>query len=218
MTRGISKSGAVIVAHPDDETLWAGGKLLSQPSCQWFTACLCRGRDLNRAPKFYKALKILGSEGSMGDLDDGPEQYPLDGKEVEQVILSLLPQRQFNLIITHSPAGEYTRHIRHEETGKAVIQLWAAGKIFTKELWIFAYEDGHKEYLPRPIEKTSSYNILPKHIWQKKYNIITQVYGFEKSSFEAKTTPLAESFWQFTNPVDAEKWLHAGETRKQKVK
>ncbi|MEX2591185.1 MAG: PIG-L family deacetylase [Anditalea sp.] len=207
MTSEITKSGAVIVAHPDDETLWAGGMLLSHPSYQWFTACLCRGNDPDRAPKFYRALKILHSEGIMGDLDDGPEQSPLEGKAVERVILSLLPPKQFDLILTHSPSGEYTRHIRHEETGKAVIKLWRAGKISTKTLWIFAYEDGYKEYLPRPIEKATFYNHLPKPIWQRKYDIITQIYGFKKDSFEAKTTPSAESFWQFTNPADAEKWL-----------
>jgi len=41
----------------------------------------------------------------------------------------------------------------------------------------------------------------------KKYSIITETYGFEKNSFEAETTPRAESFWQFTNSYDAQKWL-----------
>ncbi len=35
--------------------------------------------------KVYNALKILKAEGSMGDLDDGPEQKPLDENEVEQI-------------------------------------------------------------------------------------------------------------------------------------
>ena len=65
----------------------------------------------------------------MGDLDDGPEQKPLDENEVERAILELLPPKHFDLIISHNPAGEYTRHIRHEEAGKAVINLWNAGKI-----------------------------------------------------------------------------------------
>ena len=66
-----SKNIAIIVAHPDDETLWAGGTILSTPSWQWFIVCLCRGNDEDRAPKFFKALKILKSEGVMGNLDDG---------------------------------------------------------------------------------------------------------------------------------------------------
>ena len=42
------KAVAVIVAHPDDETLWAGGTILSHPSWQWFIVCLCRGSDKDR--------------------------------------------------------------------------------------------------------------------------------------------------------------------------
>ena len=193
------KSIAVIVAHPDDETLWAGGTILSHPLLQWFIVCLSRGSDENRAPRFYDALKVLKSEGIMGDLDDGPEQKPLNENVVESAILDLLPHKHFDLIITHNPNGEYTRHIRHEEIGNAVIKLWHKGKISTDELWTFAYEDGNKEYLPIPIENATIYRSLTKRIWQKKFNLITKTYGFQKGSFEAETTPQIESFNQFKN-------------------
>jgi hypothetical protein len=143
----------------------------------------------------------------VGDLDDRPEQKPLDEKEVERAILDLLPPKHFDLIISHNPSGEYTKHIRHEEVSKAVIKLWHAGKISANELWTFAYEDGNKEYYPRPVENDTIYRTLTKRIWLRKYSIITETYGFEKGSFEAETTPRAESFWQFTNSYDAKKWL-----------
>ena len=203
-----SKEVAVIVAHPDDETLWAGGTILSHPSWLWFVVCLCRGSDKERAFRFSNALKILQSKGIMGDLDDGPEQTPLDEKEVERSIIQLLPPVHFDLIITHNPSGEYTRHIRHEEVSNAVIRLWHARKIFADELWTFAYEDGNKEYYPRPVGNAPVFRKLAKKIWLRKYSIITETYGFEKSSFEAETTPWAESFWQFTEPDNAQKWLN----------
>ena len=193
------KSIAVIVAHPDDETLWAGGTILSHPLLQWFIVCLSRRSDENRAPRFYDALKVLKSVGIMGDLDDGPEQKPLNENVVESAILDLLPHKHFDLIITHNPNGEYTRHIRHEEIGNAVIKLWHKGKISTDELWTFAYEDGNKEYFPIPIENATIYRSLTKRIWQKKFNLITKTYGFQKGSFEAETTPQIESFNQFKN-------------------
>jgi len=210
MDKKTSKAVAVIVAHPDDETLWAGGTILSHPSWQWFIVCLCRGSDKDRAPKFLKTLQILGSEGIMGDLDDGPEQKPLDENELKHAILKLLPSRHFDLIISHNPTGEYTRHIRHEEVSKAIIELWHNDKISANELYTFAYEDGGKKYYPRPVENAPVYRTLSKWIWLRKYNIITEIYEFEKSSFEAETTPRAESFWQFTNSVDAKKWLNNG--------
>ena len=84
MARLCTKTVALIVAHPDDETLWAGGTILSHPSWQCFIACLCRKSDTERALKFYKTLKVLKSEGVMGNLDDGPEQKPLEEKEIER--------------------------------------------------------------------------------------------------------------------------------------
>jgi hypothetical protein len=143
----------------------------------------------------------------MGDLDDGPEQKPLNEIELEHTILKLLPPIHFDLVISHNPDGEYTRHIRHEETGKAVLKLWLAGKISADELWIFAYEDGGRKYYPRPVETASFCHIIDKQFWLKKYKIITETYGFNRTSFEAETTPHAEAFWQFAHPVYAQNWL-----------
>ncbi|MCG6191272.1 PIG-L deacetylase family protein [Maribellus maritimus] len=205
-----SKNVAVIVAHPDDETLWAGGTILSHPSWNCFIISLCRGNDEERAPKFYEALKILGAEGAMGTLDDSPEQIPLNIKIVEQAILDLLPVKNYNLIISHNPSGEYTRHIRHEEVSKAVVKLWYNQKIFTDELWNFAYEDGKRKYYPRPEIDAAIYHKLTERIWKRKYNMITETYGFDENSWEAKTTPKDEAFRQFTNSFTAVKWLNNG--------
>ena len=207
MTFSSQKTVAVIVAHPDDETLWAGGTILSHPAWKWFIVCLCRGNDEDRSPRFYNALKILKSEGIIGDLDDGPEQKSLEENEVKQAILNLLPAIHFDLIISHSPNGEYTKHLRHEEVGRAVIKLWYAGEISTSELWAFAYTDHNKKHFPVAYENASRSKLLTKRIWLRKYMIITETYGFEKGGFEAETTPKTESFWQFTYPSVAKKWL-----------
>jgi LmbE family N-acetylglucosaminyl deacetylase len=207
------KTVAVIVAHPDDETLWVGGTILSHPAWKCFIVCLCRGSDEDRSARFYNALRILKAEGIMGDLNDGPEQKKLEKNEVEQTILKLLPGGPFDLIISHNPNGEYTRHIRHEETGKAVIKLWIAGKISTTELWTFAYTDDNKKHYPKADENADICRTLMKRIWHRKYSIITETYGFEKNGFEAQTTPRAESFWRFTDPAVAKKWLKQFENK-----
>jgi len=198
-----TKNVAIIVAHPDDEILWVGGTILSNPLWRCFIVCLCRKSDNDRAPKFYKSLKLLKSAGIMGDLDDGPDQNPLDQRLVEHAILDLMPSRHFDLIITHNPLGEYTRHIRHEEVSKAVIRLWNVGRISTNELWTFAYEDGNKAYYPRAIENNTLFHELPNQIWMMKYSIITKTYGFKESSWEAQTTPRAEAFVQYTDSFKA---------------
>ena len=210
MVETASKSVAVIVAHPDDETLWAGGAILSHPSWAWYIVSLCRAGDADRAPRFFDALQILAATGTMGDLDDGPEQKPLNETDVQRAIMELLPQQHFDLVVCHSPWGEYTRHRRHEEIGRAVITLWEARQLSTDELWIFAYEDGGKRYLPRPVRTAPLYQVLPARIWRRKHKIITVTYGFRPESFEAETTPRAEAFWQFTGPDAARDWLDHG--------
>lgn len=205
-----STTVAVIVAHPDDETLWAGGTILMHPFWDWFIITLCRANDSERAPKFRRVLEIFSAKGDMGDLDDEHEQNPLDENLVKKTILELLPDRHFDVLITHDPAGEYTRHLRHEETSKAVINLWCDEKISAYELRTFAYEDGGKTYLPQPIKNANIFFELPKRTWQKKYQIITETYGFTENSFEAQTTPCAEAFWQFSSPDLARQWLNKG--------
>jgi len=190
-----NKRCAVIVAHPDDETLWAGGTMMMHPDAKWTVVTLCRKSDSDRAPKFFEALNRLNAKGAMGDLDDGTEQAPLFAKEVQNTVLDLLESHKFDLIITHGLWGEYTKHLRHEETGKAVMTLWDAGILETKEMWRFAYKDDGGKRLPRAIEDSDLLTRLPEEIWQRKYDIITEVYGYAPDSFEAKATPRAEAFW-----------------------
>ncbi len=202
---------AVIVAHPDDETLWCGGLMLMHPHCRWYVISLCRKSDPDRAPKFFKTLEMLKATGAMADLDDGPGQIPLEEEIIEKTILQLLGSRNFELIITHDPSGEYTRHKRHEEVGKSVINLWNKNELKAKELWTFAYEDGGKTYLPKAIESASILQPLSEEIWKKKYQIITETYGFKKGGFEVETTPKTEAFWTFKKPVEALKWLKSSQ-------
>jgi len=186
---------AVVVAHPDDETLWAGGTLLMHPDSCWTVVTLTRESDPDRAPKFQKALEQYGAVGVMGDLDDAPEQKPLRTVDVEDAILDLLPSSRYDLVMTHSLWGEYTRHKRHEEVARAVMALRESERLSIGEIWMFAYEDGGGRYLPRPATDSDVYIRLPKDIWEHKYRIITETYGFAPDSFEAKTTPKDEAFW-----------------------
>lgn len=204
------KEAAVIVAHPDDETLWAGGTILMHPKIEWTVIALCRAGDADRMPKFINAINYFHAKGTMGNLDDGPEQKTLKLSQVKNTVLSLLPSSRFDLILTHSPYGEYTRHRRHEETGLAVLSLYKNNRLRTKNLWLFAYEDGQRSYFPRPIQAANKKIVLPVTIWKEKYRIITDVYGFPFDSFEAKTTPKEEAFWCFFTSQEVKIWLSQG--------
>ncbi|MGQ9650530.1 MAG: PIG-L deacetylase family protein [Phycisphaerae bacterium] len=202
---------AVIVAHPDDETLWAGGQILARPDWDWTIVTLCRGNDPDRAPKFRHALKRLNARGAMADLDDGPEQTPLSWPEVEHTILSLLCGTAFDALLTHGPWGEYTRHRRHEEVSRVVAGLWQTGRLTAGRLFLFAYEDAQRAYLPRPRANAHLVETLSQEIWQQKYDIITGLYGFAPDSWEARTTPRQEALWHFESPDALNKWIGSEE-------
>ncbi|HEY0469136.1 MAG TPA: hypothetical protein VGC79_33315 [Polyangiaceae bacterium] len=205
-------SVAVIVAHPDDETLWAGGVLLSEPNWSPFVACACRAQDSDRAPKFRRVLAQLQAQGSMADLDDGPEQLPMSDEQVEQSLLECLPKRDFERILTHSPLGEYTRHRRHEEVARAVLRLWLGGMLTAAELWLFAYDDDGGQRLPCALPNADIVCELSPEVWRRKQRLITDEYGFAETSWEARVTPRSEAFFRVSNAEHARAWLE--QTRK----
>jgi hypothetical protein len=199
----VRESVAVVVAHPDDETLWAGGTLLMETSWAPFVACACRASDTDRAPKFQRVLQQLQAHGAMADLDDGPEQSPLADEQVEAALLACLPSRHFTRILTHSPLGEYTRHRRHEEVARAVLRLWLRGKLSATELWLFAYDDDGASHLPRATADADIVRELAPEVWQRKHQLITREYGFGEESWEARVTPQIEGFFRVTTPERA---------------
>ena len=48
MKQKTSKKAAVIVAHPDDETLWAGGTIMMGRDYNWQIISLCRGAQVRK--------------------------------------------------------------------------------------------------------------------------------------------------------------------------
>ena len=185
---------AVLVAHPDDEVLWAGGLLLSQAPGPLFIATLCRGQDPDRAPRFQQALGVFSAQGAMGDLDDGPEQAPLPEALVQSTLLSLLPHCSFDLVLTHAPEGEYTSHRRHQEVARAVRTLVDQGALGTTRFWQFAYDDQNGQRLPQARPGASLTLPLEPALWARKYQMMTQLYGFGPASWEARSTPRTEAF------------------------
>jgi LmbE family N-acetylglucosaminyl deacetylase len=197
----------VLVAHPDDETLWAGGTILMQPSCEWSIVALCRASDSDRAPRFSEAVRRLGARGHLLDLDDGSEQKPLASSDVDAAVQIALGSDPYEVILTHSPLGEYTRHRRHEEVGLAAARLWQCARLSARELWLFAYADDGSGEPPEPIGEAHVHIRLTHEVWQAKRQIVEDCYGFGRGSFEYSAASQTEAFWRFSAVEPLQAWL-----------
>lgn len=97
----------MIVAHPDDETLWGGVTLATENG--WGVLCLTNRANRSRKTAFHKALSILGAHGTILDIPDrrSDPATPADIKQIDAVVAHLLGNNKIQQVMTHGPDGEY---------------------------------------------------------------------------------------------------------------
>ena len=179
----------VIVAHPDDETIWMGNTLLKN-SNKWNTTILslCRRDDSDRAPKFAKICKIYNARGFMSDLED----EKLNKIPLEEAIRRIKKfSGKYDRIFTHNKNGEYG-HIRHKDVHKAVNRMLQDKLLSCKELVYFSYEKKGKYAYPK--KNSDRFINFNKTFLKRKKQLIRDVYGFSKNSFEDICCRGAEAF------------------------
>jgi LmbE family N-acetylglucosaminyl deacetylase len=120
-----ARRAALVIAHPDDETLWCGG-LLRRNSGRFLVICCSIPRtDPIRACKFYNACAALGVEGRvLPVVETEPKQQLRNLEFLDSFNLS-----EFDLIVTHNAEGEYG-HAHHQHVHRHVMERWPQ-KTFT---------------------------------------------------------------------------------------
>lgn len=186
----------VIVAHPDDETIWAGGMLLKSNDNKTIIS-LCRKQDKDREPKFQKVCKMLGAKGYIFDLDDSEEgdYKKISSEEIINPILEITKGKKYDLLYTHGKNGEYG-HIRHLEVHDTVDGMLNEGKLHAKTVLFFSYaRERDVEGEPCHINSSADKLIrLEKPYFKMKKKLIKDIYGFQEGGFEVESSRDVEAF------------------------
>lgn len=193
------KEALVIVAHPDDETIWAGGMILKNSQWDWTIISLCRKNDSDRMPKFLGVCNFYKANAIISDLDD-EKLEPLPIKEIIEKIKLLLPKNKYDYIFTHGENGEYG-HLRHKEVHRAVKKMIEKKDLECEKTYYFSYEKGKNSTpgipdlkIPEPNENSDLVIHLNNHQYLNKLKLIKDFYGFNNDSFETLSCNKDEAF------------------------
>jgi len=111
----------MIVAHPDDESLWGGAHLLRD---DYLVVCLTNKSNEVRNKEFSKAMEYSKDKYIMLDYPDKIYNKRSNWdenieKEIVKDVKTLLEYKNWDLVVTHNKNGEYG-HQHHKSTHKFV--------------------------------------------------------------------------------------------------
>ena len=150
----------MIVAHPDDETLWGGANLYKD---EYFVVCLTNGYNYKRANDFRKILNFTKNKGIILDYPDLQDSIRDNWSEVKIGILkdlsTILKYNHWDKIVTHGPDGT-TGHYHHKKTCEYVTFITRKLKLFNNLYYFGKFYK--KNEIPKDLSRISNKELRSK--------------------------------------------------------
>lgn len=113
----------MIVAHPDDETLWGASELIHN---NYLVVCITCGTSEIRLNEIKEVLEMthdnLISLGYPDKIMGLRSEWSDEEQSIESDLKSIIEEKEWKKIITHNAKGEYG-HIQHKNTNKIVSRI-----------------------------------------------------------------------------------------------
>lgn len=127
----------MIVAHPDDETLWGSHALYEE---KYLVVCVTCGGRLDRVKEFETVMNLTQDDYIMlnyPDLVNGKKsKWEAEWDDVNRDLKNIVNAKDWELIVTHNPDGEYG-HIHHKMINKMITKYADHSKLtyFGRYYW-----------------------------------------------------------------------------------
>ena len=156
----------MIIAHPDDESLWGGAHLSKK---DYLVVCVTCGVVEERKEEFEKAMKEFDNKyislGYPDKTNNKRDDWSKVYYKIEKDIKDIIDYKDWNTIVTHNPNGEYN-HEHHK-----MISTMVTLNSNKKRLYYFNkyYTDDEINYLNYCMKELSERELYNKSILLNDY-------------------------------------------------
>ncbi len=151
----------MIVAHPEDESVWGGVHLLED---SYLVVCVSCGFDEKKDNDLSSVLNYTNDKLVMLGYSD---KYLIrrDYRDVKKGLKKILKYKNWNLVVTHNPDGE-TGNVEHKQISEIVTDLEI------DNLYYFG-----KYYSKKQLSQNDNVTTLKSKLIKEKINNLIKTYN-----------------------------------------